>query len=221
MPRTPLALQAETETIEVLAPPPVHPPPDATGAPEAAAESYAERLAELCQGGCQEAFSRLVDLLHARIFNFLVQISGNREDAEDLTQETFVRAFRGMDRYTPGRPFAPWIFTIARRAACSHYRSKRMFEPLPDEPSLLPSHNETPATLLVRQDDATSLWALARRLKPKQFEALWLRYAEDLSVSEVAGVMQTNSLHVRVLLHRARLELERLRRGPCPSKRNF
>jgi RNA polymerase sigma factor (sigma-70 family) len=66
-----------------------------------------------------------------------------------------------------------------------------------------------------RKDENASLWKLARTLKPKQYEALWLRYGEGFSVTEVAQVMKTNQIHVKVLLHRARTALAGvLRRVP-------
>jgi DNA-directed RNA polymerase specialized sigma24 family protein len=59
-------------------------------------------------------------------------------------------------------------------------------------------------------EERASLWSLARRLKPAQYEALWLRYGEGFSVEEAARVMRTNPLRVRVLLHRGRAALGRL-----------
>ena len=59
-------------------------------------------------------------------------------------------------------------------------------------------------------EERASLWALARRLKPAQYEALWLRYVEGFSIAEAARVMRTNPIRVRVLLHRGRAALGEL-----------
>jgi len=132
---------------------------------------------------------------------------GNPHDAEDLTQETFLKVFRSLSRADPPVAFTAWLFTIARRTALNHFRAARPLEELDPETA---SGAPDPATLAAATEDRRSLWALARRLvKRRQFEALWLRYAEGLSVKEVAHVMRLHSIHVRVLLHRGRQQLAR------------
>ena len=63
---------------------------------------------------------------------------------------------------------------------------------------------EDPSVLLERKDEESSIWKLARTLKPNQYTALWLRYGEGFSTAETARIMKTNQIHVKVLLHRAR-----------------
>ncbi len=178
-----------------------------------------EQLAERAQAGCRESFERLVLRYERQIYNFIHQFTSQRQDAEDLTQETFLKAYRSLPRYRPALAFAPWLFTIARRTAASHFRSAKHFEELPaeDEPV-----QENPANLLESRDEQDSLWRLARTLKPKQFEVLWLRYHEGFSCAETAGIMRTNQVHVKVLLHRARANLSGMltARGAEPSDFN-
>jgi RNA polymerase sigma-70 factor, ECF subfamily len=171
------------------------------------AESSAEELARRCQAGCRESFELLVRRFEAHIFNFLQQLTRNRQDAEDLAQVTFLKAYRNLHQYKPSFAFAPWLFSIARRTAASHFRSAEYFEELPDDGEAIA---EDPATLLAAKDEQSRLWRLARTLKPKQWEALWLRYGEGFSVAETARVMGTNSIHVKVLLHRGRAALAKL-----------
>ena len=61
------------------------------------------------------AFSRLVELYQTPVFNLCYRMLGNREDAEDAAQETFMRAFRAIKKYDPERPFKTWLLTIASR----------------------------------------------------------------------------------------------------------
>src|SRR5262249_47747604 len=79
---------------------------------------------------------------------------------------------------------------------------------------------ETPATTLEQSDEQRALWKLVRTLKPKQAEAVWLRYAEGFSVAETARIMSTNRIHVKVLLHRARSNLFKVlnARGMAPAE---
>lgn len=164
----------------------------------------AEQLAERCQAGCRSSFEKLVEQFEGRIFNFLLRLTGHRQDAEDLTQDTFVKAYQNIHRYQPAYAFAAWLFTIAKRTAFSHFRAAKPTEEIRGD---IQTDSQDPSTALAQQDDRRSLWELAKKLKPKQHEALWLRYGEGFSIAEVARIMQTNQIHVKVLLHRARTSL--------------
>jgi RNA polymerase sigma-70 factor (ECF subfamily) len=164
-------------------------------------EPSSEKLAERSQAGCLESFGQLLLRYENPVFNFLHQLARNRQDAEDLTQETFLRAYQSLYRYNPSLSFATWLFTIARRVAASHFRAARHFEELPEDDQAVEAD---PAKLLESQDEQNSIWRRARALKPKQFEVLWLRYHEGFSVAETARIMRTNRIHVKVLLYRAR-----------------
>jgi RNA polymerase sigma-70 factor (ECF subfamily) len=131
-------------------------------------------------------------------------MTGNQHDAEDLTQVTFLKAFQNIHRYQSSHAFQAWLFTIAKRTALNHFRDRRPAEELgPD----LPADTESPSVTTEKEDARGRLWKLAYSLKPDQYEALWLRYGEGFSISQVARVMKTNSIRVRVLLHRARAAL--------------
>ena len=196
----PLALAADPRWIGV-------PVPSREGGPRAPAPTTEELVAQ-CQAGHRAAFALLVEQYQERVFNFLLQLTRQRQDAEDLTQVTFLKAYQGLHRYRGTGAFTTWLFTIAKRTAFSHLRAAWPHEVLSEanEPASLA---EGPATVLAAAESRTSLWAAARRLSPAQFQALWLRYAEGFSVAEVATVMGTNHVRVRVLLHRGRRELAR------------
>jgi len=178
-----------------------------------------EQLARRAQAGCRDSFEQLVLRYEQQIYNFIHQFTRHQQDAEDLTQETFLKAYRSLPRYRPALAFAPWLFTIARRTAASHFRSSRHFEELPTDDEQV---QENPANLLESRDEQNSIWRLARTLKPKQFEVLWLRYHEEFSCAETAGIMRTNQVHVKVLLHRARANLSGMlaTRGAGPADLN-
>lgn len=158
------------------------------------------------QAGNREAFGALVELYGARVLNYLHQMTGNRHDAEDLLQDTFLKAHRCLRTVRNPDAFAGWLFTIARRTALNHFRAARFTEELPEE---IPLHGIDPASLAAERDDYDDLWNVARTLKREYFEVLWLRYAEGMSIQETARVLHRTSLHVRVRLHRARLLLAR------------
>jgi len=169
-----------------------------------APELSPERLVEQCQAGSLEAFERLVEHYEKRIFNFLCQMTNNPHDAEDLAQETFLKAYQGIHRFDSACGFSTWLFTIAKRTAYNHFRAARRPQEMPREAE---ADFDDPSVLLEQKDEKSSLWKTARTLPQDQHESLWLRYGEGFSVAETAKIMRTNQIRVRVLLHRARKAL--------------
>jgi len=162
-----------------------------------------EELADRAQAGSGEAFAELVDRFGGRLEQFLRRKVGNAHDAEDLVQDTFLKAYRYLPRYKgPGR-FSTWLFTIAHRLASSHYRHNAAR----DNGEMQSEQVPQPYEVLIRKEIKQGLWDAARLLPENQFEALWLKYAEDLSVKEIARVMAKSPVHVKVLLYRARRNL--------------
>jgi RNA polymerase sigma-70 factor (ECF subfamily) len=166
-----------------------------------------EHLAHCAQGGDTAAFEDLVHRFEGRIYRFALQVCGHEADACELTQDTFVSAYSHLGRFDPSRSFTTWLFTIARRKGID--RSRRTRPVFDDKP---PERLDTddPAVLLARREAGEDLWRAARRvLSESQFQTLWLRYAEDLSVREIARVLRKTRPHVKVLLFRARAVLGR------------
>jgi RNA polymerase sigma-70 factor (ECF subfamily) len=171
-------------------------------------EAYSdEQLVRESQAGSLPAFEELVYRYERRIYGFVAQFCRNREDASEVTQETFVKAFQALGQFDAGHAFAAWLFTIARRKCIDHHRASPP-ESEGDMPELVDVAD--PAEILADREDSRSLWQLARRaLSETQFDALWLRYVEDLSIAEIAQVFRKTQTYVKVLLFRARSALGR------------
>ena len=123
-------------------------------------------------------------------------------NAEDLMQETFVKAYRKIHRFNPKYAFSTWLFTIANRLAVSAWRK---YKPTVDEIPEITDSAPCPATQTERDDNRENLWELARiALNDTQYTALWLHYGEDLSIVEIAQTLRRTQTGVKVLLHRAR-----------------
>ncbi len=165
-----------------------------------------EELACEVQVGSLAAFEELASRYERRIFGFLRQRS-SYEDAQDLTQKTFLTAYRKIQQYNSHYRFVTWLFTIARRLSISHYRSRSMAKTtLPDD---IASEND-PTEDLAAREDRGRLWLIARRELPEdQFSAVWMRYAEDLPIKEIAVTLEKSESNVKVMLHRARTALSR------------
>ncbi len=92
---------------------------------------------------------------------------------------------------------------------------KRINEPAFE--SSCPSQN--PHEMMIREENYKSIWNVAQTLQQYQYEALWLRYMEDMPVKEIANVMKKTQVHIRVLLHRARLNLiKRINQSDLPGE---
>ncbi len=158
--------------------------------------------------GDEAAFAELVRAATDRLFRFLYRLTDHAQDAEDLVQETWLKAHRALARYDVGRPFLPWLFTIARRSVLNHRRAARPCEPLPED-LVLPSQADGPAEEFAERDDHAQLWEATRRLPPRYREVLWLYYGEGLDTTAAAAILRCTPLCVKVRLHRARRALLR------------
>jgi RNA polymerase sigma-70 factor (ECF subfamily) len=174
-----------------------------------------EQLAAQAKAGCSTSFEKIVEQTKDRLFAFLVQLVGNEQDAEDLAQEAFVKAWRKLDTFDGRARFTTWLYTIAKNGAFTHLRKRRAHESIDDLQELLA------AEPITNNEEGDSIWIMARQLKPKFYETLWLFYAEGFSLRETAMILDTNAVTVRVNLYRARAALAKKleRAGLTPDKR--
>ncbi len=183
-------------------------------------------LVEQCRRGDREAFGRLVAEHQDRVFNACWRICGNRADAEDLTQEAFVRALQSIDRFGGRSRFYTWVFRIAMNLAISAQR-KRKRSPcysLDQDPSggppdgsgtlagRLPSADAPPDRQAGdREQEALVLKALAG-LEEDQRVVVILRDLESFGYEDIAEIQDIPPGTVKLRLHRGRLALrEKLR----------
>ena len=167
-----------------------------------------EELACHTQAGSSACFEELVTRFEGRLLHFLAQRSRNVHEAEDLLQETFARAYHKIEKYDSRWRFSTWLFTIAARLACNQ-RRKPSRQSLEDV-HLLPAEGDDPLTIVARQEEKNNLWTLAAELlNENQYTALWLQYAQGMSVKEVSKVMGKTQTNVKVLLFRGRFALAR------------
>ena len=172
-----------------------------------------EELARQAQAGSSQCFAELVRRHQDRLLRFLRQRARTPQDAEDILQDTFARAYEHIGAYDPRWKLTTWLFTIASRLTCSLYR-RRTALPLADE-ALLPSRSQDPAVAAARKEERHNLWTLAAEsLSRNQYDALWFRYAEGMTVKEISHAMSKTATHVKVLLHRGRNSLGRQLAAP-------
>lgn len=170
-------------------------------------EPSCEALARDAQAGSRAAYGALVTRYEHRLYSFLLRRVGNRDDAAELAQETFVRAYASLPRYDPERRFSTWLYTIAVRLAASHYRDRSRRPRISSDVDGT-AREDRSEMRLSHGDEASRVWTLARTLlSAEQQTALWLRYVEDLGIPEISHVMNRPAVWVRVALFRARQRL--------------
>ena len=163
-------------------------------------------LAAQAAEGSLKAMEALVIRHQPRIFRFLLAKTSTRTEAEDLTQETFLTACRKIRGYNPKFPFTTWLYTIAQRLAISAWRKKK--ETTDDIPELTDSA-ACPAENAQANEEKSNLWIHAHKiLNHNQYSALWLHYAEDLPVADIAKALRKTVPGVKLLLFRARNKLQ-------------
>lgn len=170
-------------------------------------------LVRRCLAGDEKAYRELVEMYQGQVFSLAMRMVRRREDAEDVTQETFVRMFRALERYDTSRPFAAWLMTIASRLCIDHIRRRRVnpvsltqYEPDSDENREMDVEDPGPGP-----DEITSNTEEERRsndliqsLPPHYRVVVVLRHQQDLSYEEIAQALNLPLGTVKARIHRAR-----------------
>lgn len=164
-----------------------------------------QSLIEQARAGSTDAFATLVTLNQDRLYRFLLSRCQAKADAEDAMQEAFISAFRYLDSYNPRWAFSTWLYRIALRELG---KLRRRNEGAAGPPARAAEQAEDPLAACIAESQRENLWLTARAtLSEQAFTAMWLRYAEDMPLSDVARVMGRPAVWVRVTVHRARRRL--------------
>lgn len=172
-------------------------------------------LVELSLAGQQDAFALLVERYKDAVQNLAYRMLSNVTEAEDVTQEVFVRAYTQLATYKPAHKFSTWLLSIASHLAIDQLRRRRFLAlPLEDVPFLewitdLGAGPEQSALAGEQQDE---IQAYLQRLHSKYRAVIVLRYWYDLSYEEIATALNLTPALVKARLHRARELLARYMR---------
>ena len=173
-------------------------------------ESSAETLALRAQKGDRVAFAELVRRFEPRLRSFIVERIRCHADASDIAQSAFLKAWLHIGDYSPQWKFSTWLFVIAHRLAISHLRTRKS----PVDPSEL-DRSESPTRRSHDSESTIDIWARARESLPDDvYTVIRLRYIEELSIAEIAHVVDRSEVAVRVSLFRARRRLAELLPDP-------
>jgi RNA polymerase sigma-70 factor (ECF subfamily) len=161
-----------------------------------------------CQRGEAAAFEPLVKRYMRRAAVFALGWSGNYEDALELSQEAFTRAYRAIRRFDPDRPFYPWFHRILRNLCINHIgRARHSREVELDDQMPLAAQEVSPAERAERGEIRSVVRSAIGRLSAQDREILVLREFQDQSYAEIAEILQIPKGTVMSRLHHARRRL--------------
>ncbi len=174
-------------------------------------------LVAAARDGDVAAFERLFHAHHVRIYNLMVFMVGDRTDAEDLTQATFVRAWERLGRLRSAEAFTVWLHQLARNIARDHLRSRRTEQQRTSdnweqggaiEKADLSADGQ-PEAAVAKHETSQTIHAAVRSLPEHQREAILLHHFQDLPVEAVAEIMGVRPGTVLSRLARGREALRR------------
>lgn len=183
-------------------------------------EKSDKELVRLCGRGDERAARDLVSRFERPVFSLIYRMVRDRELAEDLAQEAFVRALNNLDRYDPSYKFSSWLFKISYNLTVDHLRRRDLdtvsIHGAPDAVTAdrqaatsiaLESVDERPDELLEARELGTEIEGALALLRPEYRTAVLLRHVEGHSYDEIASIMDIPLGTVKTFIHRARGEL--------------
>jgi len=175
------------------------------------------QLVARCLGGDAAAWEDIVRTHTRRIYNLCYRFTSRREEAEDLTQEVFLRVFRTLTSYDSRQgPLGVWLHRVARNLLIDHYRATRKLKhdvSLEDSMPFLEEKESAaprPDRVLARHELSETVQAALLRLSPELREAVILRDLQELDYREIADVLDVPEGTVKSRINRGRAELARL-----------
>ncbi|WP_438493921.1 RNA polymerase sigma factor [Paenibacillus sp. IHBB 3054] len=172
-----------------------------------AQENDEQIIAEVLQGN-REAFAVLVDRYKSSLYGLLLGIGASHQDAQDLAQETFIKAYQKLREHHGQSSFAAWLYAIA----INHFRSlKRRKSPGLTSSNLLEEKDRgpTPEEQYMRKEDELEMHRKLSKLPERYRIVLLLRYTKELSYEEISAITGMPMHQVKNCLHRARQKLKK------------
>jgi RNA polymerase sigma-70 factor (ECF subfamily) len=171
-------------------------------------------LIERCLAGDQEAWAEIVRLHRRKVYNLAYKFVGRHEEAEDLTQDIFLRIFRALHTFDRRANFQTWLISLSRNLCIDHYRSMRkeretMARDIDAATLMPPSRERGPEGRLEQMDVRQLVRAALAELPPPLREAVMLRDLQEFSYLEIAERLNLPEGTVKSRINRGRLELAR------------
>jgi RNA polymerase sigma-70 factor (ECF subfamily) len=185
---------------------------------QAFAELSEPDLVAACLAGRPGAFDLIVERHRRTVYQLCYRFVGNHEDASDLSQDVFLRAFRGLRHFKGKSSLGTWLYRIGVNVCLNRISAKaplaKITEPI-DERQFVDPHGESPADHLMKQERSARLRAAIARLPRKQRATLILRVYHEMSHQEIADVLDSSVGAVKANFFHALGNLKKLLASPC------
>jgi RNA polymerase sigma-70 factor (ECF subfamily) len=177
---------------------------------EGDATATVRRLVERAQAGDRRALEQLYLLHFDRIYSYLHMSVGNRHDAEDLTNQTFVKMLESIGRFEWRKvPISAWLFRIAHNLAMDHFRASRRWQPEEDLPEPDYSRDHSAEDEALQAIGRRSMLDMIEDLSHDQQQVLTLKFVFNFGNGEVATILGKTEGAIKSLQHRALATLQR------------
>jgi RNA polymerase sigma-70 factor (ECF subfamily) len=179
-----------------------------------------QQVVELAKAGKEAAYRELVRRYERPVFSLIYRMVRNRELAEDLSQETFVKVLNAVESYRPEFKFSSWVFKIANNAAIDHLRRRELDtlsldgSPHAETPEMIEAtalqvgnQGESPLDEVEARELGGAIEVGIQKLRPEYRTCILLRHVEGRSYEEIAEILNLPLGTVKTYIHRARNEL--------------
>lgn len=195
--------------------------------PESEVRTEDSALIERCLTNDQRAYRELIRRYERAVYSLARRMVDDEEEARDIAQEAFIRAFRSLESFERTRPFSSWIFKITSNLCIDYYRRRRLATISLDAPAdekqgpklEVSDHRPRPDDDLARSEEERRLDALMRSLPATYRVVVLLRHQSDLSYEEIASALGVPLGTVKARLHRAHHLLRRKLEARAESER--
>jgi RNA polymerase sigma-70 factor (ECF subfamily) len=179
-------------------------------ADEATRAAEVRRLVERAQKGDREALEELYLMHFDRIYSYLQMSVGNRHDAEDLTNQTFVKMLESIERFEWRKvPISAWLFRIAHNLAMDHFRANRRWQPEEEPPEPPGSEERSAEEEALHSIGRQSMLEMIEGLSIDQQQVLTLKFVFNFPNADVATILGKTEGAIKSLQHRALASLQR------------
>ncbi|HRN93248.1 MAG: sigma-70 family RNA polymerase sigma factor [Chitinophagales bacterium] len=172
-------------------------------------------LVVLAQQGNQQSFAKLMERYRDSIYFMVLKMVHNRDDAEDLTQEAFSKAFNSLSNYSAEYAFSTWLFKIATNNCIDFIRKKRLQTTSLDSSTItneegesptiaVADYNPNPEQSIIKEQRAARIREVIEKLSPKYKQLIEMRYFDELSYEEIAAQLDLPLGTVKAQLFRAK-----------------
>lgn len=172
------------------------------------------KIIERAKDGEAEAFGLLYDHYLPKIYRFVLLKVSHREEAEDLTHQTFLKAWENISNYIDqGFPFSSWLYQISRNTVIDHYRSSakaKSNENIDDLAEIISDENESIDSSLDKKMALKTVTKAIKELKDIEQDVIIMRFVDELSHDEVAKALDKTEGAVKLIQHRAIKNLKKI-----------